>query len=39
MGYDVSITPLDNSIMWESVSKGESDGMVAAWLPKTHGSQ
>lgn len=39
MGYDVSITPLDNSIMWESVSKGESDGMVSAWLPKTHGSQ
>lgn len=39
MGYDVTITPLDNSIMWESVSKGESDGMVSAWLPKTHGSQ
>ncbi|MGM9903772.1 MAG: ABC transporter permease/substrate binding protein [Enterococcus sp.] len=39
MGYDVTITPLDNSIMWESVSKGESDGMVSAWLPNTHGSQ
>ncbi|WP_301405548.1 glycine betaine ABC transporter substrate-binding protein, partial [Enterococcus entomosocium] len=39
MGYDVNVTPLDNSIMWESVAKGESDGMVAAWLPKTHGSQ
>ncbi|MBO1085075.1 ABC transporter permease/substrate binding protein [Enterococcus mundtii] len=39
MGYDVKVTPLDNSIMWESVAKGESDGMVAAWLPKTHGSQ
>lgn len=39
MGYDVTITPLDNSIMWESVSKGESDGMISAWLPKTHGSQ
>ena len=39
MGYDVTITHLDNSIMWESVSKGESDGMVSAWLPKTHGSQ
>lgn len=39
MGYKVNLTPLDNSIMWESVAKGESDGMVAAWLPKTHGSQ
>lgn len=25
--------------MWESIAKGESDGMVSAWLPKTHGSQ
>lgn len=39
MGYDVTMTPLDNSIMWESIAKGESDGMVSAWLPKTHGSQ
>lgn len=39
MGYDVTMTPLDNSIMWKSVSNGESDAMVSAWLPKTHGSQ
>ena len=26
MGYDVTMTPLDNSIMWESIAKGESDG-------------
>ncbi|KAF1299579.1 glycine/betaine ABC transporter permease [Enterococcus sp. JM4C] len=39
MGYKVNLTPLDNAIMWESVSKGEMDGMVAAWLPNTHGSQ
>ena len=39
MGYKVNVTPLDNAIMWESVAKGEMDGMVAAWLPNTHGSQ
>lgn len=39
LGYDVTLTPLDNAIMWEAVSKGEADGMVAAWLPHTHGTQ
>ncbi|MFC3040682.1 glycine betaine ABC transporter substrate-binding protein [Virgibacillus xinjiangensis] len=39
IGYDVTTTPLDNTVMWESVATGESDGMVAAWLPATHGSQ
>lgn len=36
-GFDVTITPLDNAVMWESVATGETDGMVAAWLPGTHG--
>ncbi|MDC3417271.1 glycine betaine ABC transporter substrate-binding protein [Aquibacillus salsiterrae] len=35
-GYDVTVTPLDNSYMWQSVAQGETDGMVAAWLPATH---
>ena len=39
MGYDVTLTPLDNAIMWEAVSKGEADGMVAGWLPATHAAQ
>lgn len=39
MGYKVALTPLDNAIMWESVAKGETDAMVAAWLPGTHGEQ
>lgn len=39
MGYDVTLTPLDNAIMWESVTKGEADAMVGAWLPGTHGAQ
>ncbi|RKL65120.1 glycine/betaine ABC transporter substrate-binding protein [Salipaludibacillus neizhouensis] len=36
-GYDVTVTPIDNAIMWDSVASGEADGMVAAWLPATHG--
>jgi len=39
LGYNVTLTPLDNAIMWEAVSKGEADGMVAAWLPNTHAPQ
>ena len=39
MGYEVKTTPLDNAIMWESVAKGEVDGMEAAWLPSTHQAQ
>ncbi|WP_163971335.1 glycine betaine ABC transporter substrate-binding protein [Oceanobacillus halotolerans] len=38
-GYDVTLTPLDNAVMWEAVANGEADGMVAAWLPATHASQ
>ncbi len=37
LGYDVTITPIDNAVMWQSVASGEADGMVAAWLPATHG--
>lgn len=39
LGYDVTLTALDNSIMWEAVANGEADAMVAAWLPATHKSQ
>lgn len=39
MGYDVKLTPLDNAIMWEAVSTGEADAMVAGWLPTTHAAQ
>lgn len=37
LGYDVTVTPLDNAIMWEAVASSEADAMVAAWLPDTHG--
>ncbi|WP_117170827.1 glycine betaine ABC transporter substrate-binding protein [Paraliobacillus sediminis] len=36
-GYDVDVTPIDNAVMWQSVASGDADGMVAAWLPATHG--
>lgn len=39
IGYDVTLTSLDNAIMWEAVSNGQADGMVAAWLPGTHEAQ
>lgn len=38
LGYSVTMTPLDNAVMWESVASGETDGMVAGWLPNTHGA-
>lgn len=38
-GYSVEITPLDNAVMWQAVATGQSDGMVAAWLPSTHHTQ
>ncbi|SEK71590.1 glycine betaine/proline transport system substrate-binding protein [Carnobacterium iners] len=36
LGYDVNLISLDNAIMWEAVSNGEADAMVAAWLPETN---
>lgn len=38
-GFDVTITPLDNAVMWQAVAEGQADGMVAAWLPGTHATQ
>lgn len=37
LGYNVKVSPLDNAVMWQAVANGEADGMVAAWLPATHG--
>ncbi|SEK71631.1 glycine betaine/proline transport system substrate-binding protein [Carnobacterium iners] len=36
LGYDINLIPLDNAVMWEAISTGEADAMVAAWLPDTH---
>jgi len=37
MGYDVELTPVSAAAMWTAVGTGDVDGMVAAWLPTTHG--
>ncbi|WP_026905669.1 glycine betaine ABC transporter substrate-binding protein [Paucisalibacillus globulus] len=37
LGFKVTVTPLDNGVMWQAIASGEADGMVAAWLPGTHG--
>ncbi len=39
LGFDVTLTPLDNGVMWEALANGEVDGMVSAWLPQTHAPQ
>ena len=33
LGYDVTLTPLDMGIAFESLAAGDVDGMLIAWLP------
>jgi glycine betaine/proline transport system substrate-binding protein len=37
LGHKCVITPVSAAAMWQSVATGDQDGMVAAWLPTTHG--
>ncbi|MGG1593873.1 glycine betaine ABC transporter substrate-binding protein [Terribacillus saccharophilus] len=37
LGYEVTITPVDIAIMWQSVATGEADATLGGWLPTTHG--
>ena len=37
MGVHCEAIPMEANKMWESIASGEVDGMVAAWLPGTHG--
>ena len=37
LGVACEIIPMSADKMWEAVATGEVDGMVAAWLPTTHG--
>ena len=37
MGYECEITPVGGAAMWQAVASKDVDGMVAAWLPTTHG--
>ncbi len=36
LGYDVTLTQVENGPMWEAVASGNTDAIVAAWLPATH---
>ena len=36
-GFDVTVTPVDVAIVFESVANGDADATAAAWLPYTHG--
>ncbi|MDQ0159930.1 glycine betaine ABC transporter substrate-binding protein [Alkalibacillus salilacus] len=35
-GFEVEVTPVDPSIVFESIANGDADATVAAWLPFTH---
>lgn len=37
LGYEVDIIPVSAAAMWQAVGTGDVDGIVAAWLPTTHG--
>lgn len=36
-GFDVTVTNVDPSILFQAVGNGEADASVAPWLPNTHG--
>ncbi|PAU76445.1 glycine betaine ABC transporter substrate-binding protein [Halomonas salipaludis] len=35
-GYEVDMTSLSAAAMWQALSTGDADAIVAAWLPTTH---
>ncbi|WP_026908221.1 glycine betaine ABC transporter substrate-binding protein [Paucisalibacillus globulus] len=37
-GYNVTFTPLDPAILFQSISNGEADASLAPWIPTTHGA-
>ncbi len=37
LGYEVDLIPVSAAAMWQGIATGDADGMVAAWLPTTHG--
>lgn len=36
VGFDVTVTPVDVAVVFESIANGDGDATVAAWLPITH---
>ncbi|HLS35969.1 MAG TPA: glycine betaine ABC transporter substrate-binding protein, partial [Bacillota bacterium] len=35
-GFDVTVTPVDVAVVFETLANGQADATVAAWLPITH---
>lgn len=35
-GFNVTVTPVDVAVVFESLANGDADATVAAWLPGTH---
>lgn len=35
-GFDVTVTPVDVAVVFESIANGDGDAALAAWLPITH---
>jgi len=35
-GFDVTVTPVDVSVVFESIANGDADATLAAWMPITH---
>lgn len=38
LGYEVTLTPVDPSVMFQAIANGDADASAAPWLPITHGS-
>ncbi|WP_077622603.1 glycine betaine ABC transporter substrate-binding protein [Sediminibacillus massiliensis] len=36
-GYDVKLTPVDPSVVFEAIASGDADASLAPWMPATHG--
>ncbi|SET18744.1 glycine betaine/proline transport system substrate-binding protein [Salinibacillus kushneri] len=37
-GFEVKLTPVDPSIMFQAIAEGDGDASLAPWLPATHGA-
>ena len=35
-GFDVTVTPVDVAVVFESIANGDGDATLAAWMPITH---
>ncbi|WP_100009777.1 glycine betaine ABC transporter substrate-binding protein [Lentibacillus sediminis] len=37
-GFDVTLTPIDPAVMFESIATGDADASLSPWMPTTHGA-